>query len=444
MVSALLSYCDKPEIMEPAIDKAVTFNVAVDYGVPGHFVLSGKRYGYFYEIADAYASAQYSEDAAESSDAYFVGIESALKDGIIDMAVAPASRAKEMKGVYNMPLYTTSYVILARKNSKNGRTEEAALAEIVKDASVTVPLHFTYSDGYVELLSIVPDNMIAVSSNDEFELASDLSGGSYDLLVCEKNEAQLALSFYRNLRMVYEFSDTLSVNVLMSSHRELTEFSEWFDLFKSSDAYSKLNDFYFDKGVIEELRTSKVSRRNIVVGGISVFDNYFIEIGEREGVDWRLLSAIAYEESGFNTDVVSNRGAVGIMQIMPSTAAAFGVDTLLSDLETNITLAAKILNHMDSMLNYDAGTSDDEKLKILLAAYNCGIGRIRNAMKTVHCDGKGCCSWDRVQESLVNMANSEYVSANNIKTGQFRGYKQTLNYVENVFTRYKIYCKALR
>ena len=53
---------------------------------------------------------------------------------------------------------------------------------------------------------------------------------------------------------------------------------------------------------------------------ISPYDHVIRNISEREGNDWRLMSAIAYHESRFKADIVSRRGARGLMQIMPAVA----------------------------------------------------------------------------------------------------------------------------
>ena len=58
---------------------------------------------------------------------------------------------------------------------------------------------------------------------------------------------------------------------------------------------------------------------------ISAYDNIMRSVGAEEGVDWRLLSAIAHTESHFRPDVVSHRGAVGLMQIMPNIGEHFGI-----------------------------------------------------------------------------------------------------------------------
>ena len=54
----------------------------------------------------------------------------------------------------------------------------------------------------------------------------------------------------------------------------------------------------------------------------TTLDSIFKEAADKYGVSERLLKAIAYTESGFQADVTSSSGAMGIMQLMPSTASA--------------------------------------------------------------------------------------------------------------------------
>ena len=70
---------------------------------------------------------------------------------------------------------------------------------------------------------------------------------------------------------------------------------------------------------------------------ISVYDDLIRRISEQEGHDWRLMSAIAYHESRFTPDIVSRRGARGLMQIMPSVARQFDVPAdRVADPESNV------------------------------------------------------------------------------------------------------------
>ncbi len=85
-------------------------------------------------------------------------------------------------------------------------------------------------------------------------------------------------------------------------------------------------------------------------------------------VDPKLLSAIAQVESGGNQDATSSAGAVGVMQLMPDTAASLGVNPY--DKKQNIEGGAKYLREMlDSF---------DGDIRKAVAAYNAGPQAVRD------------------------------------------------------------------
>lgn len=88
-----------------------------------------------------------------------------------------------------------------------------------------------------------------------------------------------------------------------------------------------------------------------------------------EGLPGSLLQAVAYAESGLQQDAVSAKGAIGIMQLMPGTAAELGVNP--HSPQENVTGGARYLK---ALLDRYAG--DEEQLVKALAAYNAGPGRV--------------------------------------------------------------------
>ncbi|SFT71129.1 Transglycosylase SLT domain-containing protein [Selenomonas sp. GACV-9] len=85
-------------------------------------------------------------------------------------------------------------------------------------------------------------------------------------------------------------------------------------------------------------------------------------------VDPKLVSAVAEVESGGNQDATSSAGAVGVMQLMPDTAAALGVNPY--DKKSNIEGGAKYLRQM-----LDAFDGD---VRRAVAAYNAGPQAVRD------------------------------------------------------------------
>lgn len=103
-------------------------------------------------------------------------------------------------------------------------------------------------------------------------------------------------------------------------------------------------------------------------------DSYFDEASATYGVDKQLLLAVARLESNFTADATSYAGAMGIMQLMPSTAAALGVENAY-DARENIMGGAQLL--ADLLDRYDGDTS------LALAAYNAGSGTVASYGNTV-------------------------------------------------------------
>lgn len=91
------------------------------------------------------------------------------------------------------------------------------------------------------------------------------------------------------------------------------------------------------------------------------------EASRKHGVDPRLVAAVARRESAWRADVVSNKGAIGIMQLMPDTARYLGV-TNAYDARENIFGGTRYLRTLLDTFNGD--------LDLALAAYNAGPGAV--------------------------------------------------------------------
>ena len=173
---------------------------------------------------------------------------------------------------------------------------------------------------------------------------------------------------------------------------------------------------------------------------ISRFDPIMRRVGEEEGQDWRLMSAIAYSESRFIEDLKSSQGAMGIMQIRPVVARHFNVPVdAIDDTETNIRLAGMLLAEIDSMLRIPSSTPTEDRLSIILASYNAGIGHVLDARRLARSEGANPNSWSDVSRYLELKSNPDYYELDIVKSGKFTGSKQTNGYVREVMRTYNQY-----
>ena len=92
------------------------------------------------------------------------------------------------------------------------------------------------------------------------------------------------------------------------------------------------------------------------------------QAGRRHGVEAALIQAIIMAESSYNPRAVSNRGAAGLMQLMPATADSMGVKDRF-DPEHNIDGGVRYFKRM--LVRFDGDT------RLALAAYNAGARKVR-------------------------------------------------------------------
>jgi hypothetical protein len=103
------------------------------------------------------------------------------------------------------------------------------------------------------------------------------------------------------------------------------------------------------------------------------------EAATAQNIDFELLQALIATESGFDPVIVSPKGAVGLMQIIPATAQRYGVATdktgpvekKLTDPRTNIRAGTRYLRDLINLF--------EGKLELALAAYNAGEGAVQRA-----------------------------------------------------------------
>ena len=213
---------------------------------------------------------------------------------------------------------------------------------------------------------------------------------------------------------------------------------EWTERNKDTEEIKAISQRYFESSK----RHSSSTILSIAQGRISEYDEIFKSEAAKIGWDWRLLASIAYHESRFDPSVISWAGARGIMQLMPATAAAFGLGMDSIALPApNVEAAVKSIKSLENSLQRINDQS--ERLKFIIAAYNCGIGHVFDALALADKYGKNTQLWyGEVEEAMLMKGNPAYFNDEVCRYGYFGG-RQTTTYVREVMSLYDYYCEKI-
>ncbi len=165
------------------------------------------------------------------------------------------------------------------------------------------------------------------------------------------------------------------------------------------------------------LSEKELAKFNAVVG---LFQKY----AQRYQFDHLMITAQAYQESGLDHSKVSPAGAVGIMQLLPSTAASKPVGIRdIRELENNIHAGVRYLRHIQDFYLADAPMDPFNKTLFAFAAYNAGPSRVMQLRREAARQGLDPNRWFHNVENIVAQ----------------RVGRETVQYVGNIYKYYIAY-----
>lgn len=180
----------------------------------------------------------------------------------------------------------------------------------------------------------------------------------------------------------------------------LRRINNWMSELSSTRAYRNM-----EKGKLDRL------------DAISRYDSLIKKHADAIGWDWRLIAAIIYNESRFNNDANSGKGALGLMQILSERYSAEEI----SDPDRNLEIGTRYLSKLDRMFSKTV-KDDHERLKFVLASYNFGEGKVQRLIARAKENRLEPTRWDSVSSLLPEGHH-------------------TVSYVEKVLDTYRDYSR---
>jgi len=408
-----------------------TLRVAVDNNSSSYYIYRGRRMGFEYELLlDLGKRLGVQVEfivAADIDDAF-----AQLEDGRVDLIAMNLQQNTGTNVSYTEAIGSMSTVLV-------GREKLLSWDSLGKD-TVVVRKGAVYTSQLARLKdSLDLDFSIQEVQDHEETLLDRLVEKEINWTVAEKTVAQTNATYYDDLRLGLDVSKEGTVTWAMrnTSTDLLQVVNTWLQEKKKRlipDLYTK----YFLNSKNQHFRTTSTYSS---LGGnrISVYDELIQENAQTLGWDWRLLAAVVYKESAFDTTALSYAGAQGLLQLMPVTLERFGV-TNPSDPAESLRGGVKYLQYLDKFW-LERVPETNERIKFILASYNIGQGHVEDAWKLTLKYRKNTQSWQEVSNFLNLKSDPKYYRDPVVKSGYAKGHI-AVNYVRDVLGLFQSY-KAL-
>jgi membrane-bound lytic murein transglycosylase F len=419
-----------------------------DYNSTDYFIYRGEPMGFQYEKLKMFADhlgVDLEINVANNLDEAFRNLEEGKSDVIAMGLTVTLDRSEKFD--FTVPVLQTRQMLVQRKpdNWRKMRTwddiekkmirnplELAGKTVIVQKASAHKNRMQNLSDEIGSEIFVLEDPLMEVE-----QLVEAVAHGEIDFTVCDEHLAGLYERLYPevDIRTPVSFPQNIAWAVRHDSDSLRIAINEWLDANNNSYASNHLIEKYFNSS-----RTAFMAKSEAVSfngNNISQYDDILRNISKQYDFDWRLVASLVYQESQFNSGVRSWAGAFGLMQMMPSTARLFGIDSTASEFE-QLQAGILYLKTLDNELPKEIG-DPGERIKFILAAYNVGIAHVFDARRLAEKNGKDPNIWSgNVDYYILNKSNPVYYRDSVVRFGYARG-EEAYNFVIEVLDRFEQY-----
>jgi membrane-bound lytic murein transglycosylase F len=267
------------------------------------------------------------------------------------------------------------------------------------------------------------------AGTDTEEILADVSQGRVQFTLASSTEFALNRSVHPELAIALDLSPERALAWVVSTagydHSLLDRVNAFFVLARREGVIASLLDRYYG----EDDRFDYLLSRNFMEHLDSRLPDYlpwFQEAATAHGLDWRLLAAMGYQESKWDTHAVSFTGVRGIMQLTEDTAQRMSAGDR-RDPRASIFGGAKYLATLQKAI--PERIPEPDRTWFAVAAYNVGLGHLEDARVLAQEQGRNPDSWDEVREFLPLLSQERWYTRT--KRGYARGW-EPVRYVENV------------
>jgi len=282
---------------------------------------------------------------------------------------------------------------------------------------IEVPVGTTHEKLLQKMKSKVPDlNWSAVTLSSEI-LLRKVHRNEIDYTIAHSLHIKKAHHFYPQVKGAFELGTSVS-RWIFPKHTEkllIDKVNIFFERINKAGELGQLLDSY--NGQYQQLSPGDVYFfKKKIHSRLPDLKSYFFQAGRLTDIDWRLLAALAYQESHWNPQAKSPTGVRGIMMLTRETKSLMGIKNP-ANIRQNIIAGARYLKMLIDKL--PASIEEPDRTWIALAAYNQGYGRIVDARTLAKRFGLNPNLWIDLKKTLPLLNRQHYTSE--VKYGQARG-----------------------
>jgi membrane-bound lytic murein transglycosylase F len=238
------------------------------------------------------------------------------------------------------------------------------------------------------------------------ELIRRVAAGDLPATIAPGHIALLNRRYYPETRIAAPVGPTRDLRWLVREGGKglIARIDEFFRAARMTGAFQKIYDRHFGAPPPpRELAVETFLKR--MAGRAEPFLPEIRSAAAEHGFDWRLVAAQVYQESLFDPEARSPAGAVGLMQLMPRTARSLGVGDPRNPAE-NIRGGVRHLRGLYEF--FDNAATEEDRLRIALAAYNVGQGHLLDARNLARRKGRDPEKWTSLAETLPLLRDERY------------------------------------
>ncbi len=260
------------------------------------------------------------------------------------------------------------------------------------------------------------------------ELLKKVSKHEIDCTVADSNVYALNLRYFPEISMAFSISGREQLSWLLQKDTpELkADMYSWLNTFNQQGKMIQLKDHYYSYVRFFDYYNTKMFYKRMK-SRLPKYQKIFEEVSTRFGIPWTLLASISYQESLWNPKAKSFTGVRGLMMLTKNTAKLLGVTNRL-DPKQSIVGGTR---HIKQMLKFvSKEVVGENRLKFALAAYNIGLGHIRDAQHLAREIGLNENVWNDLKIVLPLLSQKKFYR--DLEYGYARG-EEPVKYVESIY-----------